>query len=357
MSDHHFEALRAELEALSVPNGLIRHLRWLAKSLAVARTTSGDFEVFIRGPELRANSSLVRRQLQHGAWRPEAGGEPFFASRIVLPSAPHFASIAALIATELLRAGIAGPRGPQSAFTDVEPIIEMAIRRGALPENVIVGLFGELTVLRQLIFPRTHQASTMLRCLDCWRGWQHGGRDFQIGHHSIEVKTTQASSSIHEFSGLHQLEPNLLPSGRLEQLHLMSIGLAASTSIGESLPSLVDSIASLLRSATGGNELASEFARRVALYGSQSGGGYAHESMADWSVYGTRYVHTFQSRLYRLDDPAMLLLTPGLLAQTFVQPDGLSFTMHIPEQVSAFNPSPDWVSEAEIMLGGLSQVN
>lgn len=350
MNELHFETLRAELETLSVPNGQMRNLRWLVGPLAAARTTSGDFEVFIRGQELRANSSLVRRHLQHGAWRPEQGGEPFFASRIVLPSAPHFAAIAALIAIELIRAGIESPRGPQTAFTDVEPIIEMAIRRGALPDNVIIGLLGELTVLRQIIVSRTHQPAAMMRCLDLWTGWQPGGRDFQIGVHSIEVKTTQFSSSIHEFSGLHQLAPNMLPCAQLEQLHLLSIGLTASTSIGESLPSMVGSIASLLRSTTGANELADEFVRRVGLYGGQSGGGYAHESMSDWNVYGTRYVHTFPPRLYRLNDSAMLLLTPDLLAQTFVQPDSLSFIMHIPEQVSAYNPAPDWMSEVETMV-------
>lgn len=144
MSDLHFETLRAELEALNVPSGQVRNLRWLAPPLAIGRTPAGDFEVFIRGSELHATSSLVRRHLQHGDWRPEEGGEPFSANRIVLPSAPHFAAIAALIAIELIRAGIAAPYGPQKAFTDVEPIVEMAIRRGALPENVIIGLIGEL---------------------------------------------------------------------------------------------------------------------------------------------------------------------------------------------------------------------
>ena len=243
MSGLHFEALRADLEDLSVPEGQARHMRWLATPLAVGRTASGDYEVFIRGPELHAASSLVRRHVQHGEWRPEEGGEAFSASRIVLPAAPHFAAVAALIAIELLRSGIAAPPGPQSAFTDVEPIIEMAIRRGALSESVIIGLIGELTVLRQLILARGDQPALMMRALDFWQGWQEGGRDFRINDHAIEVKTTQASASIHEFSGLHQLEAKLLPSGSMEHLHLMSIGLAASSTMGETLPSVVSSVA------------------------------------------------------------------------------------------------------------------
>jgi hypothetical protein len=352
MNDLHFEALRAELEALSVPSGEVRHLLWVAPPLAVGRNTSGDFEIFIRGPELRAVSSLVRRHLQHGAWRPEGGGEPFSASRVILPSAPHFAAVAALIAFELIRAGIAGSRGPQDAFTDVEPIVEMAVRRGALPDNVILGLIGELTVLRQIVLARSARPTSMMRCLDTWQGWQDGGRDFRLGDHAIEVKTTQAASSIHEFSGLHQLEAKVLPSGRLEQLHLMSIGLSASTTTGESLPAVVASIVALLTSSTGAGEVADEFMRRVELYGSQSGVGYTHASMADWSVYGTRYVHSFLPRLYRLKDQAMLLLTRDVLATTFVEADSLSFTMHVPDQVSAFNPAPSWEAELDIMAAG-----
>lgn len=348
----HFEVLRENLEALSVPEGQTRNLQWVAPPLAVGRTASGDYEIFIRASELRASSALVRRHLQHSDWRPEQGGEPFSASRIVLPSAPHFASIAALIAVELMRSGIAEPDGVQPAFTDVEPIMEMAIRRGALSEAVIIGLIGELTVLRQLILARSDQPEALMRCLDYWQGWQEGGRDFRFGDHAIEVKTTQASASIHEFSGLHQVEAKQLPSGAIERLHLMSIGLAASTTIGESLPSMVASIVTLLSSVSSGATLADEFVRRVALYGTLSGSGYAHESMQEWSVYGTRYAHTFLPRLYRVDDPAMLFLGRDLLGRTFVQSEGLSYIMHIPEQVSTFNPASSWEAELELMVAG-----
>ncbi len=351
MSDLHFEALRAELEALDVPQGQARKMRWLAVPLAIGRTPSGDFEIFIRGAEVHASSPLVRRHLQHGDWRPEEGGEPFSASRIVLPAAPHFASVAALIAIELLRAGITGPHGPQPAFSDVEPIIEMAIRRGALPENVVIGLIGELTVLRQLLLTRANRSNEMMRALEYWQGWQDGGRDFRFGDHAIEVKTTQSSISAHEFSGLHQLEPMTLPSGGREQLHLLSIGLVASTSVGETLPAIVDSIIGLL-SLAAAPEIVDEMLRRVSLYGSQSGGGYSHEAMQGWGAYSTRYAHSFPPRLYRIDDPAMRLLDRDLLSRTFVQPEGLAFTMHLPTQVSVFNPVPSWEAEIEVMTQG-----
>ena len=347
MSDVQFERLREELGALEVPEGQARNLRWLATPLAIGRTASGDYEIFIRAAELRASSALVRRHVQHGDWRPEDGGEPFPASRIILPAAPHFASIAALIAVELLRAGIAESDNVQAAFTDVEPIIEMAIRRGALSEAVIIGLIGELTVLRQFLLAVSDKPEVMLRRLDTWQGWQEGGRDFRIGDHAIEVKTTQASASIHEFSGLHQREPHKLPSGNIETLHLMSIGLVASTTMGESLPAMVSSVASLAERA--GLGVADEFIRRVSLYGTQSGTGYAHATMQDWSVYGMRYAHTFLPRLYRIDDPAMRLLSREMLSRTFVQASGLAFTMHVPDRLSVFNPAERWEAEIESM--------
>ncbi len=350
MSYIHFEALRADLDQLSVPQGQVRHMRWLVPSLAIGRTALGDFEVFIRGPEIHTVSSLVKRHLQHGEWRPEEGGAPFSATRIVLPSAHHFASIAALIAVELVRAGIESSRGAQKAFSDVEPIIEMAIRRGALSENVVTGLVGELSVLRQLLLLAVTRPGSTLRCLDFWQGWQEGARDFRIGSYSIEVKTTRSEGSIHQFSGLHQLEPKQLPSGQIEQLNLMSFGLAASSVMGETLPSIVNSIVTLLSTATDGSDIALEFLRRVSLYGNQSGEGYMHQTMQEWTVYGTRYTHTFGPRLYRVDDPAMRLLSRDLLSGTFVQTQGLSFTVHFPDQVSAFNPSPNWEAELHRMI-------
>lgn len=348
MSDFQFEGLRADLEVLEVPKGEARRMRWLAIPLAVGRAPSGDFEIFIRGPEVYASSPLVRRHLQHGEWRPEEGGDPFSANRIVLPAAPHFASVAALIAIELLRAGITAAHGPQPAFSDVEPIIEMAIRRGALPENVVIGLIGELTVLRQLLLTRSRQPTEIMRALEYWQGWQEGGRDFRIGDHTIEVKTTQASVSSHEFSGLHQLEPAPLPSGGREQLYLLSIGLFASSSIGETLPAIVDSIIGLLGAAST-SEVVDEMLRRVSMYGSQSGVGYSHTTMQGWGVYSIRYAHSFPPRLYHVDDPDMRLLERSVISRTFVQPESLGFTMHFPEQISAFNPSPSWEAEVEAM--------
>ena len=351
MNNPTFEALRDDLEALQVPDGEARNLRWLSPPLAVARSASGDYEIFLRGDELLATSHLVRRHLQHGEWQPQGGGESFPATRIVLPSAPHFASVAALIAVELLRAGLAEGEDSQAAFGDVEPIIEMAIRRGALPENVIVGLIGELIVLRQSLLSIGSRDHLKGLVLEAWQGWQPGGgRDFTFGPNSIEVKTTQSVSSIHEFGGFHQLEETQLPSGAQEQLHLLSIGLAPSTAMGESLPVIVDQILAMLGGHVELGPLQPALLTRVETYGAANGAGYRHATMRDWSAYATRYTATFPPRLYRVADTAMRLLRREDVAATFVAPASMSFTMHLPDQVSAFNPAPSWQHELAEML-------
>lgn len=346
-ADVTYEALRFELETLVVPTGEVRNLRWLARTLAVARNGAGDYEIFLRGPELATRSPLVRRHLQHGDWRPMGGGTPFAASRIVLPSAPHFASVSALIAVELLRAGIYDADDPQAAFSDVEPIIEMAIRRGALPENVVVGLIGELILLRQCLLTNSGKPELRSLIIDSWHGWQVGGRDFTFGSSSIEVKTTQSASSVHEFSGIHQLEEVEFPSGEHEELHLLSVGLAASTVAGESLPAIVDQVLGMLNDpATGGTSpLQVAFLSRIERYGAEGGSGYKHATMSEWSVYSNRYTATFPPRLYRIADPAMRLLRREIVEETFVSPASLSFTMALPEAVSAFNPAASWQQE------------
>ena len=349
MTQPSFETLRDDLEALQAPAGEARNLRWLSPPLAVARNATGDYEIFVRGGELVATSPLVRRHLQHGEWQPQDGGPSFPACRIVLPSAAHFASVAALISVELLRAGLGSGADPQEAFADVEPIIEMAIRRGALPENVIVGLIGELLVLRQGLLGLAGQPHLRGAVLESWQGWQTG-RDFSFGQSSVEVKTTQSASSIHDFSGLHQLEEVHLPGGAQELLHLLSIGLAASTAMGESLPRMVEQILSMLGDGGPLGALQSTFLTRVEAYGASNGVGYRHATMSDWSAYSTRYTPTFPPRLYRVADPAMRLLRREEIAATFVAPGSLTFTLHFPDRVSAFNPAANWQDELSQML-------
>lgn len=342
-----FEQLRDQLSGLEVPEGEARQLVWVVPGrLGAATTATGAYEIFLAGPELTATLPLVARHLQHDSWEPTAGGPAFAATRVLLGSATHFAAVAALIATELARLDLSTDASMQAAFNEVEPIIELAIRRGALSTETLLGLVSELQVLRVALLatPAPQRPTTLLG----WRGWTQG-RDFVLGRHAIEVKATLGDTSRHAFSGVHQLEPQPQPQGGQEMLHLMSFGLAEVDEGGQSLPELIDDLASLLDEC--GEEGAGARAQLLAMvreYGGAAAPGYDHDTMRGWSVYQIRHAISF-ARLYAVDDPEMRLLTSALLDQTFAVPGSVSFELELPASVSAFNPAASWQAEIAAM--------
>jgi len=347
-----FETLRASLQTLEVPAGQARNLRWIAADqLGVAKSSSGDFEIFLLGSALIARSSIVRRHLEHGSWQRTDGGHAFDASRIVLPSAPHYAAVAALIATELMRAGLGAGRDAQQAFGDVEPIIELAIRRGALPEETVLGLYGELLVLLALLQSESRTLPQKARIIGGWRGWQQG-RDFVFGAHSIEVKATCGLLSTHAFNGLHQVEEQMLPDGDTETLHVLSIGLQEVPEGGQSLPELIESLLWELRdsaSADNPSSLQAQLLAWIEQYGGSGSSGYRHETMANWTPYQSRFAIVFTPRLYRIADEAMKLLRRSTVDNTFLLADSMRFDIAFPTQISPFNPANDWLGELSAM--------
>lgn len=343
-----FEVLRQQLAALALPAGEARQLIWVvAGRLGTALTASGAYEVFLLGPTLKPASALVASNLQHDRWEPSAGGEAFEASRILLGSASHFATVAALIANELARLDLSTDAALQQAFSEVEPIIEMAIHRADLSSEVIVGLTAELQVLRAalLVTPPADRA----KILPAWRGWAPG-RDFVLGRHGVEVKATLGATSRHSFSGIHQLEPQLTSSGGTEKLHLLSCGLQLVEHGGSSLPELVDDLLSLLSDGTGTRTTTeAQFLSMVASYGGAGVPSYVHDEMRAWSIYRQRYAITF-TRLYEIDDPAMRLLDRDLIEQTFAVPSSLTFELDLPFIISPFNPAQNWQAEIAKMI-------
>jgi hypothetical protein len=338
-----FEHVRSELARLSVPAGQARSMMWLRPQLGIGKNADGNYEVFIRGPQVTASSPMVSRQMQYGHWQSRQGEEPFAATLLALPAAPHFVALAALIGIELVRCGISLTADPQPAFRDVEPIIELAIRRGALAEHVIVGLIGELITLRQSLLSIVGEPTRRASVLNSWQGWRDGLRDFTFGSNSIEVKTTRLATSMHEFSGLHQVERQRLPDGSDEKLYVLSIGLTPSQHAGETLPSIVDQLL-LMFASEGPRDEALQVAllEHVASYGGRGGGGYRHLEMREWPAYSVRYSHSFAPRLYDMSDPEMLVLRRRDIERTFVDAASLRFSMHLPERISALNPSDSW---------------
>lgn len=343
-----FETLRDILETLDVPQGEARALQWVVPDqLGAAKTTSGDFEIFLLGEQLDARSNIVRRHLEHGHWQPMHGGETFTASRIVLPPAAHFAPIAALIAMEFARGGIGEGVPTQAVFDDVEPIIELAIRRGSLSEEVMLGLFGELLTLLVILRVPSLTLSEKAVLVGGWQGWRQG-RDFIFGAHAIEVKSTRGAASVHAFSGLHQLEEQQLENGEFEMLHLLSLGLQEVSEGGQSLPGLVDDLLGELGDPWSDeaepSPLQAQLINWIAAYGA-GGRGYRHNTMRDWPQYAVRYALTFAPRLYRIRDDGMALLARSAVEETFLRPDSLTFEVAFPARISPYNPSHDWQAD------------
>lgn len=338
-----FEALRGKLDGLRVPAGEARKLIWvITERLGVALTATGSFEIFLAGPRLNASSSLVERHLQHDSWEPEAGGDAFEATRILLGSAPHFAAIAALIVTEMARLDLSTDGALQQAFLEIEPIVEMAIRRSTLSDEALLGLIAELHVLKAaLIFTPSERRHVVLLA---WRGWTRG-RDFQFGSIALEVKATTGDRSRHHFSGVHQLEPAQLEGGAEEQLGLLSMGFVESDQGGQSLPEVVEDLLRLLEGSNDSQTSArDQLLAMIAEYGEGGGPGYEHDTMSGWSAYQRRFSITF-ARLYDVLDPEMRLLRREVIEQTFAVAESVSFSLLLPDRVSAFNPARTWQEE------------
>ncbi|MEJ0003552.1 MAG: hypothetical protein WDN30_08280 [Pararobbsia sp.] len=148
-----FEELCSRLEALDIPAKTEdRSVYWvLPAALGLAKTASARVEVFLCGQKLFPRTSVVRRHLEHSRWRIEESADEFNASRIVLPSAPHFIPLAAFLAVELIKAGIGTQRPLQEVLNDVEPLLELSLLQSTLGEEHILGLVGELICLETLL--------------------------------------------------------------------------------------------------------------------------------------------------------------------------------------------------------------
>ncbi len=335
-----FEPVRNDLEGLRVPEGEARRLVWVVEGrLGAALTASGSYEIFLLGPELTAASPLVGRHLQHDQWEPEPGGEVFEATRVLLGSAAHFAAVAALIATELARLDLSSDEALQHAFTEVEPIIEMAIQRSALSDEALIGLIAELHVLRAALVAVGKEKRPLV--LMGWHGWTKG-RDFIFGDKTIEVKATTGAQSRHHFSGVHQLEAQRLGGVQIERLSLLSLGLSETESGGQSLPDLVEDLISLLQSdGLAGGSAQRQLLAMIGAYGEAGTAGYDHDRARHWQIYQRRFAIDF-GRLYDISDDEVRLLTREQIEDTFAVVESVSFSLLLPDRITSFNPVSNW---------------
>lgn len=334
-----YESVLDQIAAVpDAPSSGQRVIHWLAGSqaIAVARDHVGHLEVFLAGDPLEPRTLTVREAMQHHDWHRDSG-PVLSANRIVLPALGHFNQVGAFICTELLRNG--AEDDVAEAFALTEPIIELAIKRLQISEGAMLGLAGELLILKSLV----HEAedAQVGAVLQSWAGWHRSHRDFTWNRVGVEVKTTMRPSSTHMVQGLHQVDP--LPADDNtpgeERLLLVSIGLteAGPSSNTFSIPTLVDQILQRL-DATGNTALAAPFLQHVAAYGSESGFGYDHATMSADAPFTDSYVTSF-CRGYDMGDPSIEVLRHDVVsAHHHVEAQSVRFTINLPAVLTTQNP-------------------
>jgi hypothetical protein len=329
-----------------------RSVRWIAgKQLGVARDHTGAYELFLPGSELAPASLLVAHHLHFDEWQ-DSNETRFRANRLVLPNELHFVPVAAFLVEELLRNGLVAD-GLLPAFARSEPLIEMALRRVALSEQVLVGLIGELRLLA-LLLDVAPSPEVRGRTIEAWRGYERATYDFVFPDVVVEVKTTVGGTSQHEIQGVRQVDAPRGTDGQpLLQLHLLSVGLRHAAGPDDpraaiSLPDLVDEILRVLSSGEERNEIQVAFLSKLRRYGGENTRGYDHDSMAQWGVYRLLFVHHF-FRIYDMNDPAVAVLRRSDVVDRFVLPESVNFSVQLPERITGdVNPRTDirgWAHE------------
>jgi hypothetical protein len=338
----------------AVPAGMTgddRTITWLteAQVVGLARNSSGHLELFLAGGQLKPRTGIVKSAIHYHSWHRDTQ-PPLSANRIRLPALGHFDQVGAFIAAELLREK--ADANLERAFAVTEPLIELAIKRLEISENVILGLVGELFLLDALC--RRADDLYVGPIVQAWDGWRRSARDFTWKGSGVEIKTTTRTTSSHSIHGVHQVEPvpatDDVPGEA--RLFLVSIGLhqADPNVLALSIPSLVESIVERL-TATGTSGSVAEFLTRVAMYGSESGIGYEHATMAKEAPFTTQFTVTFV-RGYDMADPAVEVLRRDVVvAHQHVDAQSLTFRVDLPATISLENPIAGARRVAEAILG------
>jgi hypothetical protein len=348
-----YENVRSLIEHLPVavsPDS--RDVKWMtdASVVGAARDTDGRVELFLRGPEIKPTSSVIRDAIEYRLVHRDEQ-PPFEANRLLLPGFGHFDQVAAFIGTELLRSG--ADSSLLSAFGQTEPIIELAIERLRLSYQSTIGLIGELLLIDALA--RRAADAELARIFAGWDGWRMSSRDLRIGDTGIEVKTTTRSSSSHLIEGLHQVERSDGSDGSTAEEHLfvVSIGLTAATEGGNSfaMPELVDRIVQRMLAAKLPASEVEKFVFRISEYGATSGGGYDHHTQSSDAPYSMRFVTTFFRAYDMTDDAVRVLRSHDLVAYPHTDAASVRYRIDLPISVSAGNPVSGANQAAGLIIG------
>jgi hypothetical protein len=360
---HSYERQLALLNALERPtSALERAITWTDPGgvLGVARDPEGHIEIFLQGPPLVPTIQTVRENLEHQDWyRRDGGSLP--ANRILLPAAAHFEQVGAFLCTELLRNGVL--RDPADAFAKAEPVIALAIDRLRLSDQAILGLCGELLLLRALCAAAPDE--WVPHVINSWQGWRDTSRDFQLAGVGIEVKTTTRASSVHPVQGVEQVESGHGVDGVEESaFFLTSVGLQWTDGSDDdgsvTLPELMDFIVQRVEAAMGAGALpvVEQLVQRVRRYGEATDVGYDHRTQASAPAFGRRFRSIF-IRTYDMEDPRIQVLrTSDLDRAVDVDPRSVRFSVRLRDQVAGdINPVVGLRRSAEEVLRRANWLN
>lgn len=338
-----YEDIIQAFEALS-PSENSFVVEWLLdETLAMGLSHQGNHCVFMVG-QIYPNANLVKKLLRCGTWQ-TSSGQMLEASLLEFPGEDHFRAATATILVEFLRNDLAS-KDIAEVFLKVEPLIELVLQRLNMEAKLLLGLMGELLILRGLLPEVVQVPALALDPTAVWQGNTTAARDFAVGCVAIEVKTTTSASSHHRISNLSQVEACELPDGQgYEELYLASVGLVPSEDGRWTLASLVDDILDLLsESSLDDIEGAQQrFLERVSSYGGESAIHYDHHSMKMLPMYTNPYKMTYPPRIYDLADKNIHIIRESDLVKTFISPKGIEFNIELPAAIpdSIDNPRSD----------------
>lgn len=344
-----YERLRGRIsEAGSSQSPDARDVLWCteSKTLGFARGQDGRLELFLVGERIWSGRPLLSRHLEYDEWELVAEEAPLIATRLLLPNEPHFDPVAAWVCAELILNGV--DRNVAAAFRDCEDLIELALERGSVGSETLLGLCGELLFLDALTRDMPQHAPSLT--LDAWKGHERSTRDFQFGEMGVEVKTTTRDLSEHHIQGTHQVEKGLSVDGGPEtDLRLLSIGISWLPPIdagGFSLPAIVSAIGSRL-AASEQEEFGHRVGRYLGLPSFAVDGDPTSLPVEFRRPFGVSFV-----RLYDLADPRIRLIDSSYLVDLHVVPESVSFSVRLPSSVNGTVNPLDGLPEVVRLLKG-----
>lgn len=303
--------------------------------LAYGRGYGGSYVICFLGADLNPSSDRVKQYLHYSdSWRSEGGGSDFEGSLLTFPESEEFSAVVAMIAMECIDAGIES-WDMAHCLPKVEPIIELVLSQPNLPGSFVVGLYGELFVLRAVMTCMKGAMGTVSDPTGCWKGAERSARDFSVdcGGESIgiEVKTTLGNSSRHTISGLDQVE--LQVGDGEEKLYLASIGIQKSPG-GESIAGLTDNILDLIKSLSPTpTDDQNKFLDRLKSYGPSSTQRYDHVRMKDEQPFSVGYDHHF-NRLYDMGDRNIeIIRSECVKKRRHVEHRGISYKISLEDKI------------------------